>query len=93
MQIKGWVHKVRDLGKIKFLLIRDGYKIMQAVIKKGESPDYLLDLDIPIESAVEIEGEERETNGKKEILVKDLKILAKAELKKLLLKKGLTIEL
>jgi len=79
MQIKGWVHKVRDLGKIKFLLIRDGYKIMQAVIKKGESPDYLLDLDIPIESAVEIEGEERETNGKKEILVKDLKILAKAE--------------
>ena len=37
--IKGWLYNKRDSGKVKFLLLRDGTGIMQAVMVKGEVED------------------------------------------------------
>ncbi len=43
VRIAGWVHDVRDLGKMKFVLVRDITGIMQVILKKGAVPDSLLD--------------------------------------------------
>ncbi len=40
--IAGWVHDFRDLGKMKFALVRDRTGIMQVIMKKGVVPDELL---------------------------------------------------
>jgi aspartyl-tRNA synthetase len=40
--IAGWVHDVRDLGKLKFVHVRDTTGIIQVTMKKGEVPDDLL---------------------------------------------------
>ncbi|MFH1403841.1 MAG: aspartate--tRNA(Asn) ligase [Candidatus Altiarchaeota archaeon] len=38
VQVAGWVHDVRDLGKLKFLLIRDRGGVLQVTAKDGETP-------------------------------------------------------
>ncbi len=43
VRIAGWVHDVRDLGKMKFVLVRDITGIMQVIMKKGAVPDQLLE--------------------------------------------------
>ena len=40
--IAGWVHDFRDLGKLKFVLVRDITGIMQVTMKKGVVEDALL---------------------------------------------------
>jgi len=41
--IAGWVHDYRDLGKLKFAIIRDRSGLMQVTMKKGAVPDSLLE--------------------------------------------------
>lgn len=43
VRIAGWVHDVRDLGKMKFVLVRDITGIMQVIMKKGAVPDSLIE--------------------------------------------------
>jgi aspartyl-tRNA synthetase len=43
VRIAGWVHDVRDLGKMKFVLVRDITGIMQVILKKGAVTDDLLE--------------------------------------------------
>src|SRR4030095_13450517 len=43
VQIAGWVHDVRDLGKMKFVLVRDITGIMQVIMKKGAVPEERLE--------------------------------------------------
>jgi aspartyl-tRNA synthetase len=79
-KVKGWIYRIRDLGKIKFILLRDGKNIYQLIVKKGESSDDLLKLELRPEYVIEAEGIWKEgKGGKKELLVKNLRILAKAE--------------
>ncbi len=81
-ELKGWVYRIRDIGKIKFILLRDGKNIYQLVLKKGETPEEVLKLveDLKPESAIIAKGEWKEgKGGKKELHVKELEILAKAE--------------
>jgi len=42
VRISGWVHDFRDLGKLKFVLVRDITGIMQVTLKKGVVDDSLL---------------------------------------------------
>ncbi len=50
----GWIHQIRELGKISFLLIRDGYGIVQAMV---HDPNVLAPLQgLQNETVVEIEG-------------------------------------
>jgi nondiscriminating aspartyl-tRNA synthetase len=41
--ISGWVSVVRDLGNVKFVILRDFYGIAQVTLKKGAVRDQLLD--------------------------------------------------
>ena len=57
VHVAGWVHEVRDLGKLKFLLLRDRTGLLQITIKKGKAPEQLLALNFHREEVLAITGE------------------------------------
>jgi nondiscriminating aspartyl-tRNA synthetase len=55
--IAGWVHEVRDLGKLKFVQIRDRTGIIQVTAKQGREPDAVLSaMSQPKETVVSVTG-------------------------------------
>ncbi|MDD1775848.1 MAG: aspartate--tRNA(Asn) ligase [Candidatus Methanomethylicus sp.] len=40
--VAGWVHKLRDLGKLKFIILRDREGQIQITLKKGVTPEALI---------------------------------------------------
>jgi len=78
--VKGWVHDTRDLGKVRFMLVRDVSGIIQIVTTKKES--VFNDMAPSRESVVEIEGKtvkSKQAPGGLEINPEKIKLLAKAE--------------
>ena len=81
--MRGWIHDVRNLGGVAFLLLRDRDLIFQTVVVKGMNKPLFKELtSIPRESVVAVFGElqfnEKVKNGF-ELLVKDFKLISKAE--------------
>jgi len=81
--LKGWVFEIRELGKMRFLLLRDASGIVQCVLKQGSKG---FNEELTLESVVSIKGKVKKANVKAElarhdieIKVEDLKILSKAE--------------
>ncbi len=57
VKIAGWVHEVRDIGNIVFLLLRDNTGIIQITAKKGSvSDDVIKSMLIPKESVISVTG-------------------------------------
>ncbi len=55
--VAGWVHEVRDIGKIVFMLLRDSTGIVQVTAKKGSVGEGVLrDMNLPKESVVSVTG-------------------------------------
>jgi asparaginyl-tRNA synthetase len=82
--VRGWVYNKRSSGKIKFLMMRDGTGLMQAVFFKGECSDEAFEEfeKLTQESAFEVTGVLRKdprTPGKYEMGAQTLKILSIAE--------------
>lgn len=83
--IKGWAHDLRDLAKIKFILLRDATGIVQCVIK--DRGLFKLFSELSLESTVEITGKARKasieseevSNHSIEIEAGCIKLLNKAE--------------
>ncbi|MDE1865608.1 MAG: aspartate--tRNA(Asn) ligase [Candidatus Micrarchaeota archaeon] len=75
----GWVHEVRELGSMTFLLLRDMTGIVQVIGKKGEAGDRVLEgMSIPKESVVRITGTVKIAQNAKggfEILIKSIENL------------------
>ncbi|MCX6120667.1 MAG: asparagine--tRNA ligase [Ignavibacteriales bacterium] len=61
VQLHGWVYNKRSSGKVKFLLLRDGTGIVQAVIVKGQVSDEVINLfeSLTQESSLSIRGKVR----------------------------------
>lgn len=81
--IQGWVQEIRNLNKIKFLVLRDRSGDMQGVAFKGETETASFDLinDITNESVVEIIGipkENKESRWGIEVGINRLRVLSKA---------------
>jgi nondiscriminating aspartyl-tRNA synthetase len=76
--LKGWVHQLRRLGKINFLLLRDRSGIVQTIIL-----DSLVNLsDLDQESVVTIYGVpklEKQAPGGVEVEVKKIELVEKAQ--------------
>lgn len=73
--VKGWVHKIHDLGKITFVHLRDKTGILQLVI------DRELHENLRLEMSIEVKGtkiENAKAPGGVELEVSELKILGKA---------------
>jgi aspartyl-tRNA synthetase len=82
--VKGWVHEVRNLSKIRFLILRDLTGIVQITAIKDKTPKDVFDLivKIPKESVVSIEGivkESKQAPSGREILPERIEIIAKSE--------------
>ena len=55
--LTGWVHEVRETGKITFLLLRDSTGIVQVVGKKGLGNDEVVkSMNLPKESVISVKG-------------------------------------
>ncbi|MFN3691807.1 MAG: aspartate--tRNA ligase [Fervidobacterium sp.] len=86
--LSGWVDRIRDLGGVKFIVLRDRYGKTQVVVNP-DSPVYNLVNNISREDVIQIVGEVRkrpeeavtsEPTGSIEVVAKNLNILSKSEL-------------
>jgi aspartyl-tRNA synthetase len=83
--LKGWVHDLRDLAKIKFLLLRDSTGIVQCIVKDKKL--FRSFSELSPESAIEMVGRakkarvesEEVSNHSTEIDIESIKMLGKAE--------------
>jgi len=78
--LMGWLHEIRDLGNIKFLLLRDASGIVQVTIKKGAVDQSLLEKvsQITRESVIAVKGIVKKSEKSKlgvEILPHEIKVL------------------
>ena len=62
VELKGWVYNTRSVGKIWFLILRDGTGILQCVVVKNETDDdsFTLEKDLNQEDSVTVTGTVRE---------------------------------
>ena len=60
--VAGWVHEIRDLGGIAFLILRDATGKIQVKFEKDEMDDDLVEtgLNVPRESVVTVSGDAEE---------------------------------
>jgi nondiscriminating aspartyl-tRNA synthetase len=84
VKIKGWVGEIRNLSKIKFIILRDLSGDMQTVAFKGETEEESFEEinKVVQESVIEIVGvpkEEKQSKWGLEVAVKKIKILSLAE--------------
>lgn len=78
VSISGWVHTIRDQGKVKFLQIRDVTGIIQCVYFGGSEEVLQIFKQLSLESVVEVIGEVREEKQAPtgyELQVSEIKLL------------------
>ncbi|MCS7140052.1 MAG: aspartate--tRNA(Asn) ligase [Candidatus Nezhaarchaeota archaeon] len=78
--LMGWLQEVRDLGRIKFLVLRDSSGIAQVTIKVGEVPPNIMEkiAQVTRESVIAIKGKVQKTEKSKlgfEVIPIDVKVL------------------
>ncbi len=56
VRIEGWLHSIRRLGSITFLVVRDGWGMLQAVAEQEEEIRPILDDQVGVESCIALEG-------------------------------------
>jgi len=82
--VAGWVHELRDLGGIAFLILRDGSGKIQVKFEKEEMAEDLVEtaLSVHRESVVsvtgDVEAEERAPTGV-EVVPESLEVIAEAD--------------
>jgi asparaginyl-tRNA synthetase len=84
VEIRGWLYDKRSSGKVRFLLVRDGSGVVQAVMAGHAVPEEVFARydDATQESAVVVQGEVREDRrapGGYEIVVGDFAIVHRAQ--------------
>ena len=82
--LKGWVHETRDLGKIRFLLLKDISGMIQITALKDKTAGEVFETlsKIPHESVISVEGEVKKSKQApegREIFPSKIEILAKSE--------------
>lgn len=82
--LKGWAHEIRNLAKLKFLILRDRTGMVQCIAKNEKSMEIISKLTL--ESVVEIEGKVKaakvkaeNVRGDVEIEITGIKLLGKSE--------------
>ena len=84
VELKGWVHDIRDLSKIKFLILKDITGRIQCIALPKESGEEIFKQVSKInrESVVKIVGELQDSKqaiGGKELLINELEVISEAE--------------
>tara|TARA_S200000501_G_scaffold311906_1_gene302730 strand:- start:675 stop:1970 length:1296 start_codon:yes stop_codon:yes gene_type:complete len=80
VELRGWVYNIRTIGKIWFVILRDGTGLLQGVVVKGEASDetFLLEHELNQEDSIIINGtvrKEPRSVGGYELGVKQIKVV------------------
>ena len=80
VELKGWVYNTRNIGKIWFIIFRDGTGLLQGVVVKGEATDetFALEQDLGQEDSVIITGivrKEARSVGGFELGIKEITVI------------------
>ena len=87
--LSGWVQKIRDLGAMTFVDLRDRYGITQLFFNKESNPELQIKAEgLGREFVIQVQGTVTERSSKNpdmptgdiEITVKDFKVLSKSEI-------------
>jgi len=81
VELKGWVYNTRSIGKIWFIIFRDGTGLLQGVVVKGEANDksFAMEQQLNQEDSVIINGtvrKEKRSIGGYELGIKDIKLIS-----------------
>jgi len=79
--LQGWIQEVRNLSKIKFVILRDRSGDMQTIALKAETEPATFELinSLTKESVIEIIGtpkENKESRWGIEVLIKNVKVIS-----------------
>ena len=82
--VSGWVSSLRDLGNVKFVILRDFYGIAQVTLKRGTVRDELLDIvgKLNPEDVISVQGTvvpRRNAPGGLEIVPTELEVVNRSE--------------
>src|SRR3989344_8881337 len=82
--VAGWVQKIRDIGKVKFVVMRDREGEIQITAKKGDTPESVFSVisELTRESVISVKGRvesAKNTPNSVEIMPTEMTLLAKAE--------------
>ena len=80
VELKGWVYNIRSIGKIWFVILRDGTGLLQGVVVKGEASDdtFLLEHQLNQEDSIIINGtvrKEPRSVGGYELGIKEITVV------------------
>ena len=80
VELRGWVYNIRSIGKIWFIIFRDGTGLLQGVVVKGEASDesFALEQKLHQEDSVIITGTVRKESrsvGGYELGIKEIKVV------------------
>jgi len=80
VELRGWVYNIRSIGKIWFVILRDGTGLLQGVVVKGEASDktFLLEHELNQEDSIIINGtvrKEPRSVGGYELGVKEITVV------------------
>ena len=80
VELRGWVYNIRSIGKIWFVILRDGTGLLQGVVVKGEASDetFLLEHELNQEDSIILNGtvrKEPRSVGGYELGVKEIKVV------------------
>src|SRR6266700_2239285 len=56
VRVEGWLHSIRRLGGVTFLIVRDGWGLLQAVTEHEEEIQPIIDGQVGVESCIALEG-------------------------------------
>jgi nondiscriminating aspartyl-tRNA synthetase len=81
--VKGWVSQIRDLGGLKFIILRDREGMVQVTVKK-DSPKKIVDVAASLtrEDCIAVSGhlkESRQAPGGMEMIPEDMEIVNRAK--------------
>ena len=84
VEIAGWVHNIRDLSKVKFLVLRDNSGIIQITGIKGKTDEKVFKMmdKISRESVIYVKGsvkDSKQAPGGKEINPSEIIVMGEAE--------------
>jgi nondiscriminating aspartyl-tRNA synthetase len=83
-QCYGWVSTIRDLGNIKFIILRNSQGLVQVILKKGAKIDPLLEVvdTLHLEDVIEVKGrlvKHQNAPGGFEVHPTEIKVINKSE--------------
>jgi len=84
VMVQGWVQDLRDLAKIKFIVLRDRTGTIQLVAPKSDVSEEIFEKipKISTESVISVKGKvncKAEAKAGKEILISDIEVLSQAD--------------